>query len=141
MFKIVIDTNLFISAVLSAKGKPAQILDLVKEEKLELFISKPILQEIEKVFSYHHIKKIHNLNQSEINNILDDIIKFAKFTPNELSIKAIKDDSNDDKFLECAIEAKADFIISGDHHLTNLKIFQEIKIVTPTEFIKLLSNS
>lgn len=55
-----------------------------------------------------------------------------------IKLTVIKDDPKDDKFLECAIEAKADFIVSGDHHLKDLKQFRYIKIVSPTEFLDIV---
>ena len=54
------------------------------------------------------------------------------------SIKVIKDDPKDDMVLECAVEGKADFIVSGDPHLLKLKEFRSIKIVTPKQFLDLL---
>ena len=45
-----------------------------------------------------------------------------------------------DRILECAVEGRADFIISGDHHLTELKNYQGIKIVAPSTFLALIAN-
>ena len=58
-------------------------------------------------------------------------------TPGQLDIDAIPDDPSDNMILACAVEGWADFIISGDHHLTDLKIFQGITIVNPATFLKI----
>ena len=52
----------------------------------------------------------------------------------------IKDDPADDKYLECAIEGMADFIVSGDHHLTDLETFQKIRIVNPAAFLRIINK-
>jgi hypothetical protein len=57
----------------------------------------------------------------------------AVITPGQLDIKAIPDDPADNKILVCSLEGKAEYIISGYHHLKDLKIFQGIKIVDPAD--------
>ena len=56
MIKVVLDANIFVSAILTPKGKSAQILDLVVKRKIELVISQPILEEVRRVLFYPHIK-------------------------------------------------------------------------------------
>ena len=58
------------------------------------------------------------------------------WTVTEKRVKVIEDDPNDNRILECALEAKADFIISGDHHLLELKEYQSIRIITPSDLMK-----
>jgi uncharacterized protein len=77
------------------------------------------------------------LSLVEIQFIIDTFLRFSKQITPSVKIKAVKDDPDDDKFLECAVTAKADYIISGDPDLLNLKEFKKIKIVSPTQFIKL----
>ena len=57
----------------------------------------------------------------------------AVITPGQLDIDAISDDPADNKILVCSLEREAEYIISGDHHLKDLKIFQGIKIVDPAD--------
>ena len=53
------------------------------------------------------------------------------------SVTVIKDDPKDDKILDCALACNADFIVSQDNHLLNLKTFRNIKIASPEEFLKI----
>ena len=53
-------------------------------------------------------------------------------------INVIKEDPTDNKFLECAVESHADYIVSGDKHLKRLKEFKKIKIVTVNKFLDIL---
>ncbi len=61
-------------------------------------------------------------------------------TPGLLSVSAILDDPSDNIYLACAVEGAADFIVSGDHHLTDLKIFRRIPIVNPAIFLMLIAE-
>jgi len=65
-------------------------------------------------------------------------LQVAVLTPGELAVEAVADDPADDLVLACALEGNADFIISGDKHLLNLRNYQGIKMVTPAEFLESL---
>ena len=141
MIRIVIDTNILVSAILTAEGNPAKILKLVLQGKLNLIISPAILEEIRQVLRYPKLVKLMKKNMitlEEVYTFLDKMSKIAVITPGKLDIKAIPDDPSDDMVLSCAVEGEADFIISGDHHLTDLRIFQGIKIVDPAAFLKII---
>lgn len=141
MIRVVIDANVFVSAAIKPGSNPDKIIDLVKQGKLTLMISKDILAEIKKVLLSEKIRRVQNLTEKKINQSLREISRAAVITPGRLHIQAVKDDPQDNKYLECAIEGRADFIISGDHHLTDLKTFQGIKILAPAAFLKLLTGS
>ena len=141
MIRIVIDTNILVSAILTPEGNPAKILKLALQGKLNLIISPAILEEIRQVLRYPKLVKLMKKNMitlEEVYTFLDKMSKIAVITPGKLDIKAIPDDPSDDMVLSCAVEGEADFIISGDHHLTDLRIFQGIKIVDPAAFLKII---
>jgi putative PIN family toxin of toxin-antitoxin system len=136
MMRVVLDANVFVSAALKPHSKPAQIIELVKEGEIALMLSHAILEELRKVFRYPKIRKELPLTASEIDEVLAEIAQGAILTPGKIQIGAVKDDPEDNRYLECAVEGQADFIISGDKHLLSLKNYQDIKIVTPAEFIE-----
>ena len=141
MIRIVIDTNILVSAILTPEGNPAKILKFALQGKLNLIISPAILEEIRQVLRYPKLVKLMKKNMitlEEVYTFLDKMSKIAVITPGKLDIKAIPDDPSDDMVLSCAVEGEADFIISGDHHLTDLRIFQGIKIVDPAAFLKII---
>jgi putative PIN family toxin of toxin-antitoxin system len=142
MTRIVIDTNILVSAILTPEGNPAKILKLVLEGKLNLIISPAILEEIRQVFNYPKLAKLmekNNITRQEVYGFLDKMSRVALITPGKLEINAIPEDPADNKIIACALEGDADFIISGDHHLTDLKIFQGIKIIDPAAFLKIVN--
>jgi putative PIN family toxin of toxin-antitoxin system len=129
--KVVIDTNIFISAF-GWKGKPKKILKLVEEGKIKNFTSLAIIEEIKRVTSYKRLRFPNDL-QAEI---IEFIYFYSEMVTPKKKLDVIKEDTNDNKFLECAVEAKAKYIISGDKHLLNLKAFGGIEILTADDFLR-----
>jgi putative PIN family toxin of toxin-antitoxin system len=129
MQRIVLDTNVYISAVLNS-GNSRTILDLVREKKIELFISEYILAEIERIL----IVKI-KFDNSEVNEILESIRDISFLVYPIVTIDEIEKDESDNRILECGIEANADCIITGDNHLLSLKEYKGITILTPYDFL------
>lgn len=128
--RVVFDTNVFISAILFG-GVPREILELAREGKIQLVTSREILLELS--------KKLHEKfewGQEEVEELIQGIGVFAEVVIPGVKIVKIKADPSDNRILECAKEAKADFIISGDkRHILPLKKFGDAKIVTPREFM------
>ncbi|MBS3121667.1 putative toxin-antitoxin system toxin component, PIN family [Candidatus Woesearchaeota archaeon] len=70
-----------------------------------------------------------------------DFEKFSEKIEPTVKFSEIKEDSEDNKFLDCAVSVSVDYIISGDNHLLKLKEFQGVKIITPAEFIKIMDKN
>ncbi|MFZ0132768.1 MAG: putative toxin-antitoxin system toxin component, PIN family [Desulfobacterales bacterium] len=138
MIKVVLGANVFVSALLAAGSNAATILDLVRTRKIELLVSDGILSEVARVLQYPKIKKRHGLTDEELAEFLEDCIRFATVTQEALMVEIIKEDPADDKYLACAVEGDADFIVSGDHHLTGLGMFRTVQIVNPAEFLRII---
>lgn len=138
--KVVLDTNLFVSATIASQGKPAQILDAWRARRFGLVIREDILEEIREVLCRPHIRKRHQWTQEEIDCFLDGLGEMAIITPGELEVKAVADDPDDNMYLACAVEGEADYIVSGDQHLLKLGAFKGIQIITPAQFLNILED-
>ena len=141
MMRIVLDTNVLVSAILSPRSASAQIIGLVLDDALNLAISRDILDEAYRVVRYPKLVKLmkkHDITPEEVDDIIDRLSRIAVVTPGELTLGVVKNDPSDNKILACAVESEADFIISGDRHLTDLKEFQGITIVNPTTFLSIV---
>jgi putative PIN family toxin of toxin-antitoxin system len=130
--KVVIDTNVFVSSFFG--GNPRKIIDLWKEGKISLCVSKNILDEYVEV-----LQRIGLGDEREIEELLS---LFAKgfnilFTIKTPKIKAVRNDPDDDKFIECAVALKAEVIITGDKGLKAMNEYMGIKILTPQQFLKI----
>ena len=130
--RVVLDTNIYISSVFWL-GKPHQIVGLAIDRKIEVFASPQILEELESVLKRDFLED-HEFIESQIALILE----YAKIVKPLNTIQAVKDDPDDNKIIECAMTAKANYIVTGDLHLLNLKEFNRIKILKADEFLRLL---
>ncbi|MBU4312166.1 MAG: putative toxin-antitoxin system toxin component, PIN family [Candidatus Omnitrophica bacterium] len=129
--RVVIDTNVFISAVLF-KGESAKLLELWKKPRLKFLICKEVLEEYIKALSYPKFK----LSEEEIKYILEEeLLPFIDPVNITSEVDIIKEDNADNKFIALAIDGNANCIISGDAHLLKLKKFQGIGIVSVKEFL------
>lgn len=133
--RVVLDTNIFISAILYG-GNPLKILDPAISESVEVYISLSLLVELRRV-----LKEKFILSSFEIDLVTDEIKDFAKIIEPKVKLKVIKEDPSDDRVLECAIKASADFIVSGDKHLLELGEFRKIKIVSPSQFLTIVGKA
>jgi len=132
--KVVIDTNILISSLLKSKSKARDIYRLVLRGKMKLYISEDLLNELKRVLEYPKFK-IEKLRKEAF---LINLTRVAVLVYPKQKIGVIKKDPPDNRFLECAVEAKVDYLISGDKkHLLPLKNFQGIKILNSDEFLKL----
>lgn len=141
MIRAVFDTNVFISALFNPKRPPAQLLELALQGKIKLIISAQLIAEIKRVLTYPRVKKLlkkRKASPGEVGEVIAKALKVAVLTPRNLIVEAIADDPADDIVLACALEGQADFIVSGDHHLLDLSIYQEIKILSPTDFLTII---
>lgn len=139
MTRIVLDTNVVISAGISTDGNPALIFEMLILEDVKNYTTQDIIDEIKEVLLRPRITKIISLVEQEF--IIGIFEKFSEKIAVGIKFQEIKDDPDDNKFLECAVSASADYIISGDNHLLKLHKFRGIKIITPAEFVKLMTRA
>ena len=137
MLKIVVDTNVVVSAFLKPYSNPALILALIAQQEVNLCLSKNILTEYQGVFAY---RKFKHLNQDKVKIFLSQIERDALWIEPQLAVNILKDDPEDNKFLECALAAKADFLITGNTKHFPLHSFYHTRIVTPAEFLRYYSK-
>jgi hypothetical protein len=141
MLKLVLDANIFVSAVLKPHSDLAKIFELVREDKIKLILSEDILSEIRAVLLYPKIKKRHRRTRKEIEEFLNKASQASILAQGRIDCDEIREDPADNKYLSAALEAKADFIISGDHHLKDLKVFEGIRILDPSAFLALVAKN
>ena len=129
MIRVVLDTNIVVSANLQDLGLPAAVLDLAIGRKVQTFISPPVLAEYEDVLHRARLK----LSAARVEAALEAIRRSSKLVEPALTITWSKDTS-DNRLLECAETAVADYLVTG-----NLKHFprewKTTKIVTAREFL------
>jgi len=137
LIKIVVDANLFAGALIKPDSNPGKILKLIRQNQVELVISPAIIKEIKRILLYPKIQKYHQKTAQELDRYFDDLFIFAWTVEGNSKIDLIKDDPADNKYLACALEGEADYIVSGDHHLLDVGMYQEIKIMKAKAFLKI----
>lgn len=133
--KVVIDTNVIVSG-LNFRGKPREILDLLRAGGVQLCISPFIMEELRVVLG-----EDFGWNGERISEVIEKLKDRAIVVEPQIRVSIITGKDDDNRILECAVTADAQFIISGDkRHLLPLKQYQRIRIVSPDEFLGLSFN-
>jgi len=134
--KIVLDTNVFLSAVLF-RGPTNRLVALWQKGAVSVLMSSEVLKEYAKALSYPKFK----LTRDEVRGIVEqELLPYVFPVKVKDSLNIITEDRSDNKFLELAEAGKAGYILSGDKHLLDLRDFYGIKIVKPAEFFDLLKK-
>jgi len=141
MLRVVLDTNIIVSSVLSKAGIPAQVMDAWREMGFALVISPAIVAEVRATLNYPRIRKKYALTDGEIDELTQLFELHALWVESETDVSGSRlVDDKDQMFLAAAIEAKVDLIVSGDHHLLELRTYAGIPIITVREFLERLAT-
>lgn len=128
--KVVIDTNVYISGV-TYSGRSREILELMVKDKIKVYISSFILQEIQKV-----LKEKFGWNVKEVNKLITFLRRKTILINPKITLSVIVEKDDDNRILECAVDGKVQYLITGDKkHLLPLKNYKGVKIVSPGEFL------
>lgn len=136
----VIDTNLFISGLFGQNTTTSELQELWIRKKFQLGTSLEIMREVSRVLQYPRIRERLVDNDETIRRFFRLVFRKAIVARDNYQTDRIIDDPTDNKFLACALEIKADYIVSGDNHLLSLKHFHRTQIVDAKTFIKKVKN-
>lgn len=128
--KIVLDTNVFISGIFFS-GPPAQILKAWKEQKIQIVLSKEILDEYQRVAGELSAK----FPSVDIEPIIELLTIYGEVVETAGISVTVCEDPDDNMFFECAIASNSKIIVSGDNHLLKISGYQGIDVLKPREFI------
>jgi len=129
--RVVADTNILVSALLF-RGTSEQVFLAGLRGEIQLLTSLPLLKEFEKV-----LKEKFKLSIHLVREIIQEVMDVAEIVEVSSHIKAISYPDEDNRVLECAVDGKANFIVTDDtRHILPLKEYGGIKILSPSEFLK-----
>ncbi len=132
MIRVVIDTSVLISGVYNTAGTPAGVLEVARKGIIQNVTSAFILSELDYI-----LKNKFRWDKKRVERISAWVESFSEIVTPKESLSVVLHQP-DNRILECALAGKASFIISGDHHLTDLAKFMGIRIVNPAAFLKIL---
>lgn len=122
MLRVVVDTNVFVSALLSRSGSPAQVVQAWKDRKFVMITSAAIIEEIAEVLSGFVGRKPYQVTQEDVEDILRLLWSDAFVVTGSADVSdAGIADSDDLIFLACAVNGEADVLVSGDKHLRSME--------------------
>jgi uncharacterized protein len=133
--KITVDTNVLLSSTFWI-GDSFRIIEKVEKSEIDLVLSEEIIEEFRDVLNYEEIQNKIKDKNLEMRRSVEGIVAISTVVEPKEKLDIVKDDPDDNKIFECAVEGKADYIISQDNHLLKIKQYKGIKIITPKEFIE-----
>ena len=136
----VLDANVLISGLLVAGGPAARLLDAWLDERFTLVTSLYQVEEVLHVLSYPRITRRLNLSEAELTAFMHSLLAQAQVTRGDLRLPGVTRDPKDDAIVACAVEGKAQIIVSGDQDLLVLQAYQGIPILTPRQFLEQLDT-
>jgi putative PIN family toxin of toxin-antitoxin system len=118
------------------EGSEAELIELVEKGVIEAYTSPQILDELERVLLSQKFK----LRKDEVSNLVGYFTTLTHVMIPKSTIHVIPEDPSDNRIIECALEVKADLIVSGDKHLLALKEFKGVKVRRASETLKLINE-
>ena len=138
--KVVLDANIYVSSLISTQGNPKRIMEGWERNQFDVLVPASMIDEIGRVLRYPRIVKRHRQDERSIQRFLELLSSQAVMVDPTVVLDVIQEDQSDNRYLECAIEGKAQYIISGDKHLLELGEYKGIVILPPAAFITLLEK-
>lgn len=128
---VVLDTNVLVSGLGWPRSLPGRIVDRAIHGRFVLITSKPLLVELERVLAYPRLANAIG-DPGELVRLVSEV---AVGVEPDGAVTAIEPDPSDNRVLEAAVAAQADYIVSGDAGLVEIGIFEDVRIVTAREFL------
>ena len=134
--RLVIDTNVFVSGLISSEDSPARILQAVRDERAIHLVSDPIVEEYLRVLDYPRIRKFRKITDA----FVADIAAYLVYQTERVELRSwirVSPDPDDDVFLNTAVDGRATLLVTGDKaDLLALRRVESIPIVSAREALE-----
>jgi putative PIN family toxin of toxin-antitoxin system len=142
MVTAILDTNVFIRAILRPSSPSARVVDAYLDGRFQFILSQAVLQELLTVLLLPEIREVHGWSDDAILRFVMNLPAGAVLYPGQAQVAAsVPSDITDVKFLSLADEADADYLVTKDgRHLLRLKKYRQTRIVTPAQFLAVLAT-
>ncbi len=136
--KVVIDTNVTVSGVLTPTGTSGKLLALLTSGAFLLIVSDLLLEEYRRVLARPYLRAEHKLTDLEINSLIETFRALGKLVEPDTTLRIVLADPKDDIFVQTALAGEADYIVSGDKHLLVPGEHRGVPVVTPAAFLAII---
>lgn len=138
--RVVLDTNVLVSALLSPQGIPSQLLQLWELHLFDILVSDASLDELARVLRYPKIRRRLRVSDADLDDYVHLLGEKAIRVEPQQSVQAVSADASDNVYLEIALAGQAHCVVTGDRHLLHLEQYQGILILTPAAFLDQLTS-
>ena len=138
--KVVLDANIYVSSMVNSLGSPKRIILAWHQGAFDVLLSRTILDEVGTVLKYPRIVRRHEQEGEAIQRLLKLLENETVIVEPTVVVNVIKGDESDNRYLECALEGKARYVISDDKHLLDIGEYKGIIILPPAAFVAVLSG-
>lgn len=135
LLRAVLDTNVYVSAAISPSGMAGRIVDKALERRFVALVSPALVNEIGGTLRSKGL-----LSDEKVTPFIKALCKHAEIIKPSITLNVVPDDPNDNRIIECAIEGKADLIVSRDNDLLTMKDYNNIPILHPADFLHTLGE-
>jgi len=121
-------------------GKPVAAIKAAEEGKVDIIVSEALVGEISQVLAYPKLAKVYQAEGLRREELIEAILRVVKFVEVTKKVNVVAEYPADDKFIECALAAGADYTVSGDKHLLRVGNYRKTRIVTVNEFLQIIES-
>lgn len=139
MYKVVLDSTVLVSVFLAKAGVSAELLHKAKDGGFDMCLAAEILEEVQRaLLQYQKIRKRYHYSDQTVIQFVQNLRIVAHLITGLPSIDVVNSDPNDNMVVACALKARADYIVTRDNDLLSLGNYEDIKVVTPENFMGIL---
>ena len=134
---IVIDTNVYVSATTIYQNSPSrQVLEALRNNQIKVVISEPLLKELANTLAKPRVRKFTRFSPEQEKFYVESVREMTQVISGDNKIN-VSPDPDDNHLFSCAIEAGADYIISGDkRHVLSIPEFRGVQTILPRDFVE-----
>lgn len=137
--RVVLDTNVFVSALISPHGAPGYILRLWESRSFDLLLSPHNLEELARTLRYPKVMRRLRTAETVLTQLLQRLREQAVWVEPDFRLTVVSDDA-DNRYLETAVAGRAVCIVTGDAHLLRIDPYLGIRILSPAGFLRWLEQ-
>lgn len=138
MIRAVLDTNTLVSAFINVTSSvTSEIYQSAKKKHFLLVTSPQILAEIDDVLHGDRVMKFHKRSPEKLQEIINQLTNLGYIVPGNTKIDIVRD-PDDNKIVSAGVEGQANYIVTRDEDLLDLKEYRGIKMITPEDFMRIL---
>ena len=121
-------------------GLPAEIINYAEDSRIFIILSEGIVEEINRTLTYPRLRRVYEDAGITRQELIEAALRIGKLVEVKTKVNVVYEDVADNKFLECAFDGKADFLVTGDEHLLRIGNYKATRIVSVRQFLRILKE-